>query len=297
MLDQLDADVLQQILYLTDVHTILSVSGVCKTLHAISFTKHLWLLVVQDLSRRGLVGPGTFWETLSRDELVEEVRCTVDSPRTWNRGHECGSSGEFLHGGKYILFSLGGFRGLECWEVLSSRRIWAWRSSTHVVRESKFDFSRGRSNVLVLLLCGAPPAGMQERIILLNVNLATGESSEIFGLDLPAIQLRVPVSLPRVPQISEHVLACILCLSSEWKVLLVDWAAHKFMLIALGPRPQGATPFVLLPGYIILPVPRSYMRAPDTIRIYSLISLQHLWRPFASLVVTTGVCWRSRAIM
>ncbi|KAJ7022548.1 hypothetical protein C8F04DRAFT_1194375 [Mycena alexandri] len=114
--DRLDVDVLLRIFYLSDVYTILSLSRVCKGLYTISCMKHLWILVLQDLSQRGLVSPSdpSSWENSSADELVNEVRCTVVGPRTWDRGvvatiqrqitiplgHQTGGTGEFLHGGR-----------------------------------------------------------------------------------------------------------------------------------------------------------------------------------------------------
>ncbi|KAJ7148317.1 hypothetical protein C8R46DRAFT_1199184 [Mycena filopes] len=247
--DQLDGDVLLHIFYLTDVYTILSLSGVNQLLRAIASTKHLWLLVVQNLARRGLIGPANSWEDLSTEELVDEVRRTVDGPRSWCSGAvatirrriafpldpDSDGRADFLHGGKYILLYIkNGCRGLQCWQVLPSRRLWTWRSSTHYVSQAKLDFSRGEFNPLVVLVC-VPFTGLEEtRIIILDVDLKTGDSSEMFVLDLPTADL----GLPRLPQISGNIFACTFYFTSGWSILLLDWSTQKFVLFALAPRTQ-----------------------------------------------------------
>ncbi|KAJ7148240.1 hypothetical protein C8R46DRAFT_1359332 [Mycena filopes] len=284
--DQLDSDVLLQIFYLTDVYTILSLSRVSHFLRAIASTKHLWLLIVQDLARRGLIGPANSWEDLSTEELVNEVRCTIDGPRSWGSGAvatirrqiafplDPDSGGAvFLHGGKYILFYFeNGPRGLECWQVLPSRRVWTWRSSTHYVNHAKLDFGRGEFNPLVALVC-APFIGTEEtRIIILDVDLKTGDSSEMFVLDLLTADLGL-----QLPQVSGHIFACTFYSPSEWSMLLLNWSSQKFILFALAPRTQANTPSVLTPGHIILTVPVD--TSAPSVHIYSLASLQHLWQP------------------
>ncbi|KAJ7148373.1 hypothetical protein C8R46DRAFT_1359384 [Mycena filopes] len=179
------------------------------------------------------------WESLSKDELVEEMRRASVGPRTWNRAaamiqreitialdHESGHNGEFLHGGKYILFTL----------------------ELHTAQ-----------------------------MVVLDVDLETGNSSEEFSFDTPTIHL----SQPRLGRIETRTdfFACTVYSPSRWSLLLVNWPVRKFILLSRGmPSPSCA----FIPGHVIFTV--SIVTTPENIYVYPLAeSLQHLWRPLDAL--------------
>ncbi|KAJ7141639.1 hypothetical protein C8R46DRAFT_1135446 [Mycena filopes] len=295
--NRLNEDVLVPILYLTDVYTILSLSRVGRHLRTIAYTKQLWVLVVNDLSQRGLIRPGDSWDTFSSEELVEEVRCAVVGPRTWNRGMEAAiqrqitiqhlGSGpqiaEFLHGGRYVLLKdlAPDASELQCWEVLPHRRLWVWYSSTHSVDHAKFNFSHGESNALILLLLDGH-AGADGRIILLDLDLDTGKSSELFCLD----HLAWGIYNPLLTRKGRHVdiFGCTIWLGSDCTLLLVDWCVRKFLLVTLNPGRVGSPSSALITRYLVL---ASYpaVISPCYVRIYCLASVRHIWKPLDGLTL------------
>ncbi|KAJ7184864.1 hypothetical protein C8R46DRAFT_1343853 [Mycena filopes] len=252
--DQLDADVLIHIFHLTDVYTILSLSRVSKYLRGISSTKHLWLLVVRDLARRGLIGPSDSWEDLSTDELVEEPPSGDKSRLLLNAMQEAPRS-----------------------SYMGANMIWTWCSSTHRVRHVKLDFSCGEYNPRAALLCAPFTASDRRRLVILDVDLKTGDSSEMLLFDFP--HLGDGFGLPRSPQISGFIFACDLSLRSGLTMLLLNWSVPKFILLTVAPpRRQATALFALIPGYIVMTVPMSTSNL-ENICIYSLVSLEHIWRP------------------
>lgn len=147
-----------------------------RILHEISSTKQVWLAIVRDLSARRLVdtSPADI-NTLPKDALVDEVRGVVDGPRTWSAKTTTppkllrqiilpldrslnGSNTELLPGGVYVLcyFEDSGTESVECLEVRTARRAWAWSRPGCNVRSATFDFLLGRSLAVVALTVSTP---------------------------------------------------------------------------------------------------------------------------------------------
>ncbi|KAJ7155820.1 hypothetical protein C8R46DRAFT_1116519 [Mycena filopes] len=92
----------------------------------------------------------------------------------------------------------------------------------------------------------------------------------MFLFDLPRI--------PHLPQILGSIFACTLYATSEWNMLLLDWSSRRFIFFPLTPRTQGTALSALIPGHLVLTLPVE-TSAPDSLRIYSLDSLEQIWQP------------------
>ncbi|KAJ7478193.1 hypothetical protein FB451DRAFT_182404 [Mycena latifolia] len=240
-LESLDFDVLSQILALLDVFTIVSVSQVNKTFHVAASAKQLWLSVVRDLSSRRLIDPpaAEILETFSTAELIEEVKRGAVGPRTWSSSSAVlptlsreidisweplqeGSVVIFLQDGRHIMFyTVSG--GVECWEVHSGRRVWAWASPGYIVDYVTFDVCQGGSKAVVSLV---EKRLAHNTIIILEADLRTGESHDL--LHFP-IDTRYP---PR-GQVWGDFFAC--GIGTDWYIspsplLLINWRTAEFVL-------------------------------------------------------------------
>ncbi|KAJ7811301.1 hypothetical protein B0H14DRAFT_2860379 [Mycena olivaceomarginata] len=305
LFNHLDADVLSQIFALTDVYTILSLSQVNKYFHEISSTKHLWVTIVRDLALRHLVDapPDEVLETLSKDALVDEIRRTVYGPSTWSLTSsdpptlsrqttislQCPyRHAELLPGGKHIVFSWAGAMGkaFQCWDVHARRQVWSWERPGQQAREAKFDFRAGESEAVVSLLVSTEIAihrtNYNYEILVLDVNLTTGDSHDLFHLPTDD-------AFPSDMQISGDFLA--FRATVDWLdltsfVVLVNWRTADVIVFHLMSQEPN---FSLLPDHIILEYPGSVHGIPDHLRLYSISSLSNLWRPMNHLDLETYI--------
>ncbi|KAF8192259.1 hypothetical protein K438DRAFT_864652 [Mycena galopus ATCC 62051] len=159
----LNPDVLLPILADTDIYTILSVARVNRLLYEITSLRHLWLLVIRDLSRRRLIdaAPEETLQALSKEELVDEIRRVVTGPRTWSSASSTlptllrqfiipldplppaqDRRAELLPGGTHIILSEcidDVARKIECWDVRTQKRVWAWERTNHNVEHATWE--------------------------------------------------------------------------------------------------------------------------------------------------------------
>ncbi|KAJ6565965.1 hypothetical protein DFH09DRAFT_1157347 [Mycena vulgaris] len=296
LLQHVDADVLLQIFAPLDVFTILSLSRVNKYFHALTATKQLWLSVVRDLTSRCLIDPPSaeVLETFSTAQLVEEVKRVVFGPRTWSPASSApptllrqrtislddraGTS--FLPDGRHILvYKSSGSRGVECWDMLIERRVWVWSSPLWYVQYAAFDFRRGGAEARVVL-SATDTMNEEYRFIILEADLSTGESREL-------LDFSVDGRFHRPAKIAGDCFAC----GSSWNhpissILLVNWRSAKFILFDTS---SGAlnSDFALCPGNLLLSGIASAAdpASADQVRIYSIASFDHLWRPISQIAV------------
>ncbi|KAJ7916914.1 hypothetical protein B0H13DRAFT_2269697 [Mycena leptocephala] len=290
MLDRLVTDLVLYVLALTDVYTILSLSRVNKFFHSMTLAKQLWIPIVRDLVIRGLSDfpADEDLSAFSVETLVEEVKRAVAGPRTWFPGFQSGPAiyreaklgyvtieddgsrfARWLPGGRHILFQngqqIGNIYGtlLQCWEVdrVPCREVWN-TVCVGSLEAAAFDFRTGSKVIASLVLNDGH--GFSS-ILLLEVNLSTGVSSNLF-------QLGPTIVWPWRMRISGDYMA--------WQgtaiIVLMNWLSGEF--IAFESKELRAT-FELFPGHILLAYPTSRASTPCSLHLYSIASLDHLWRP------------------
>ncbi|KAJ7018010.1 hypothetical protein C8F04DRAFT_1243590, partial [Mycena alexandri] len=293
MLDRLVTDLVLSVLALTDVYTILSLSRVNKFFHSITLAKQLWIPIVRDLVMRGLSDfPAD--EDLSihsAEALVEEVKRAVAGPHTWFPqsqsgptiyrevkleyavpGRDGSSSARWLPGGRHILFQdsvrVGNIEmtWLRCWEIDAAQRREVWDiTCVGTLQAAAFDFRTGSKLIVSLVLNDG--RGFSS-ILLLEVNLSTGVSSHLF-------QLGPTIAWPWRMRISDDYMAWQGA-AGDSIIVLINWLSGEF--IAFESTEKRAT-FELFPGHILLAYPTSRTSTPCSLHLYSIASLDHLWRP------------------
>ncbi|KAJ7199449.1 hypothetical protein GGX14DRAFT_401394 [Mycena pura] len=293
MLDRLFTDLVLYVLALTDVYTILSLSRVNKFFHSITLAKHLWIPIVRDLVMRGLSDfpPDEDLRVYSAEALVEEVKRAVAGPHTWSPQFESGPtiyrevkleyavpggdglrSTQWLPGGRHVLFEysvlVGNIRTtwLRCWEIIAAqcREVWDI-TCVGILVAAAFDFRTGSKLIVSLVLNDAHGFSF---ILLLEVDLSTGVSSSLF-------QLGPTIVWPWRVRISDDYMAWQGA-SGDSIIVLINWLSGEF--IAFESTERRAS-FELFPGHILLAYPTSRASTPCSVHLYSIASLDHLWRP------------------
>ncbi|KAJ7676181.1 hypothetical protein B0H17DRAFT_127534 [Mycena rosella] len=215
------------------------------------------------------------------------VRCLCSAP-SLSRKAECSVDRQgrygchFLEDGRHITFyndwtgpSQG---GVECFDIHTGRRVWTWTKLGPHIERATFHFRPKRSEAVVSLVHGLDG---HNDIIILEADFRTGESREL---------LHLPIDIAFPPRV--RVCGDFFGLEmDDWgdggPFLLVNWRTAQFILFNSSHQASG---FAWIPGHIILacPGPKSKSLTTNNLRIYSLASLDHLWRPVSEF--TPGNC-------
>ncbi|KAJ7029710.1 hypothetical protein C8F04DRAFT_1398250 [Mycena alexandri] len=306
LLDQLDIDVLSHIFILTDVYTIMSLSKVNKSFHAIARAKHLWVSVVRDLYARRLIDLGVHevLEECSTQMLIDKVRRVVLGPYTWSPSSPIAPTicrqmtllldsprmrFELVPGGKYLvlfvskgsaMFGFGGDVDVECLEVASGRRVWSWGRPGHRVSHTEFDFSGCGSEAVACVTFSDNEEPFRNQILFLSINVETGDTDQLLGLpELPFVIGR--------PQISGNFFVCAVSAgtnSSEECIVLVNWRTAHFIILNM-----KSAQFRLLHGHLIT-IQRSSestLCLTNYLRVYSISTLHPFWHPVYEFDIDT----------
>ncbi|KAJ6537213.1 hypothetical protein DFH09DRAFT_1369183 [Mycena vulgaris] len=298
-LNHLDSDVLLQIFALVDVFTVVSLSRVSKSFGKIASSKQLWLAILRNLSSRWLMDPPPpeVLQTFSTTQLIEEVKRVITGPRTWSSVSSAPptvsrqiivtfdhlqNQGDvkFLPDGRHFLMNKPSSplsRGVECWDVHCGRCVWGWTipDPSYVLRHATFDFRRGGTEAVVCLIVDS--SDDYDRMIILKADLTTGESRDLVHHAIAGL-------VPDHPVVN---ISGDFCSYEIWRwivprkyFLLVNWRTTEFILFDSSSRELSSAMF---PGHIVLGFPKSQTNPSieDHVRIHSIASLKHLWRPLS----------------
>ncbi|KAJ6557012.1 hypothetical protein DFH09DRAFT_1317587 [Mycena vulgaris] len=144
LVHDLNEDVLLVILSVCDAHTVLTLPTVNKNIRAMAMMEPVRLALVAELTARLLMDPlpDTMLATCSSRDLIAEVRRLVCGPKSWEEGSVATVSRTgflqlpgriflqpegLLPGGFYL--AVHGESCVECWHLLSGRRVWIHQDS------------------------------------------------------------------------------------------------------------------------------------------------------------------------
>ncbi|KAJ7364253.1 hypothetical protein DFH08DRAFT_798633 [Mycena albidolilacea] len=260
-----------------------------KILRRVAFVKQLWLSLVRDLTFRGLVELAPVedeeLESHSTTELVQFVmravaysrlphllgsftrvqshrrlafRSGVDWRSIWNA--------TLLPGARYAVVRIP--TGLHIYEVSSGRRIWT--RAFDMFSNYSIDKTRGGAMTRFLLQTE------EGNICIEEVDLATGESWEVFAFDLQGANGLYNT------RIVDDFFVCTLRPSNGegTSLLLVNWPAATWMFLDLGFVPSSTwTEPEIIPGYIVLAYPDSTPPHQLLLAVTDLRSLSPHFQP------------------
>ncbi|KAJ7660119.1 hypothetical protein DFH06DRAFT_1193816 [Mycena polygramma] len=288
MLLNVDEDVLLYIFALTDLFTVLSLSRVNKSFHAIVSSKQLWISILRDLYFRRLIDPvaGQAVETLSKDAIIDEIKRAVVGPRTWSpdslipptihrqiivplddtkerRGFE------LLPGGKHMLFyvykenSINLDKYVECREVSTGRLVWEWERPDCTVTFAGFNvLDSGKEAVAYVMVLDSSGA---DHTLVLKVNMDTGEARE---------RLKLPRGSSARPQICGDLFFSRHSTGRATYGLLMNWRTREFIIVDC----EEWENLTIVPGHV-LATKKLSRSAPHHLYIFSLANLVSSWRP------------------
>ncbi|KAJ6449195.1 hypothetical protein C8R45DRAFT_947534 [Mycena sanguinolenta] len=176
LFSDLAPDVIFSIFACCDISSVVST---CRYLHALAFDKSVWLGLLHNLQRRGILDQNCTpsLETLSTNEMVGVVRRLLTGPQTWspqNLDSDCapevtktitlhpigeGNIAKLLPSGRYILFHNCGSM-LECWNVTDDKMVWRYTTAIEHAQlrgDCQHGYSKGTQNCL--LTARAPDSG------------------------------------------------------------------------------------------------------------------------------------------
>ncbi|KAJ7176359.1 hypothetical protein C8R43DRAFT_557731 [Mycena crocata] len=305
-LDSLHIDVLLYIFSLTDVSTILSLSRVNRALYSIAYTKSLWLSVVKELAARGLIDvpPDEILREFSTHALIGEIRRVVVGPHTFSKtsrdpptlarkinvpvraDRPTFDRAELLPGGKYLIISpeVSALASrIECWEVSSRRRVWAWPGrSGYFISSRELDFCGNRG--LCCLTVRAIDTFDSVHTLILKIDLETWESYEIFQFPVHAFHWRI----------SGDFVACQTLQNGAMNVVLFNWRSEDFVQLRR-PTPDPLKIHALCSEHIAI------LEGGNGRQLYlcPFSAFANLWRPLsefepneASITTTTVLSHR-----
>jgi hypothetical protein len=127
-----------------------NVHQTCRRLHALAFSKHVWVELLEYLNTRLFLPPGQCLRELSAAELIALAKRIAQGPQTWSPSHpsqpvltrqhvlhpqirlragvfQWEREAKLLPGGRHVLLNNRGV--LECWDVAEDRLTWKYETS------------------------------------------------------------------------------------------------------------------------------------------------------------------------
>ncbi|KAJ7240522.1 hypothetical protein C8J57DRAFT_1727076 [Mycena rebaudengoi] len=289
-------DILHLILQFCDVYTVVSTTQVNKRFRAIALAKHLWIYLIEDLVARRLfdLPHDRSLQDHTTAELIEEVKKLVIGPRTWSRRrsrtpptvlrhndikipspHSDLLIGlELLPGGKYLA-AIHDTR-IELWHVTTRAVIWCLQ-----VRQLLYTFELLEYADTALFAFGIFES--PETVKVLSIDLNSGESTEVFAIDLPDGTL-----LADGPMLCDGFLLCRLfdvAPRLDPIFLLVHWHENQAVVLRDLPpirRYRWVTIMILFPGHIVFTHSDPLHNNHIHVTVCALISFSGMWQPATS---------------
>ncbi|KAJ7199356.1 hypothetical protein GGX14DRAFT_467872 [Mycena pura] len=255
------------ILACCDICSVVTIAQTCRYMHALAFSKSVWLVLVKDLQRRSMMEADISVSDLSMQELIDLVKRILSGPETWSFGLACQVSRrvvlhpEFLDGaltgaseakllsdGRHVLFK--NRDKLECWDVVRDTLVWRHRSAIanySVIRFAVQTQSAKSGDNFILLICGESREdhGPNNHMEIVALDPQLGTHVVLATAEAPAFMALYP-SDP--PVICNTVVAVALDYRNEY--FLYDWHSQRGFLLLV---PRGSTCLIsLIPGHIIL---------------------------------------------
>ncbi|KAF7326175.1 hypothetical protein MKEN_00469600 [Mycena kentingensis (nom. inval.)] len=293
----LPLDIIREVLVRCDIHAVLMVSRVSKGLRRLTRGKQLWLGLLADLDRRGILDllPDEDLRTFSTYQLIRKVRSIVDGPRSWapNARTPMRVKGEvhipieiptaqsalpvrLLAGGRFMGFQTERSGAYELWDLFAAKMVW------------KSPEPEGDAPLIVNMVgdCGSativlasPAATGTSHVTVLRYAANTGEFTTLFDENLPVLVDRGYTHIPT----SRHCVFCIQ-IAREFQVAIVDYVHGTWALLH---RPRTRLQTLALVdgyphenGYLVLATACDRFLHPDdllTLEVHRLSNLE--WVP------------------
>ncbi|KAJ7144530.1 hypothetical protein C8R44DRAFT_846281 [Mycena epipterygia] len=280
---QVGEDILLRILLESDIHTTICVSQVNRFLHDITSAKQLWISHVKNLIQTSLIElpPALTLDELSAVRLIDLVKRLVTGPTTWSQGSPTVSSevviqrlanhilpfhgycsAKLVSGGRHIIMIHE--PTLEIWDVAAQRLIWTRQTYRPI-----FTVEPGPVNIIFVGI--KRDLGNGTCLEIHEIEPKTGKSTEKFRFTFRGHTVFCN------PTIRDNLVMLPLRANGTEPVLLVDWRARTYVLLADAGTSVVMPSFGLLPGHIIAMMMMSESRAQ--VLVYDLSVLESLWRP------------------
>ncbi|KAF7351365.1 F-box domain-containing protein [Mycena sanguinolenta] len=206
---ELPEDVLRSIFSFCDIYAVVAMSGTNNHFRRLSTDKSVWVVLVNNLRRRGFVDRLSLSDiqSCSQEDLVGLVKGLLSGPASWTTNPESQSlvaaptrytihpsitptgNSTLLPGGEYILCYSFNTRTLECWSVRCDKLVWAYvkknlDSSVMGYDAEVIDWGAG-AHIIVCERDGSVSPSL-DQVEIVKLDFATGTSTPLFVCKCPA---------------------------------------------------------------------------------------------------------------
>ncbi|KAJ7777696.1 hypothetical protein DFH07DRAFT_797561 [Mycena maculata] len=288
----LEQDVVLYILGFCDIYTVLSVSRVNRHLHIAASVKQLWISLVNDLRRCGLmeVPPSYTPSQYTTTKLQEQVKRLLTGPETWllpppsppalaceiviptqanmTKYRQDGRvQVQLINGGRYVIIMtrpVDNPATIEVWDVAGTRCIWT--RTENIERFSVDPAING--NQLVLALVFRDISDFSSRLEVVQIDPSSGMFRVFAAIPLPRYSFVPDISLA-----GDLVVVSVVEPGWQLEILVIDWRAQRYVLLnELG----GTRPVVrIIPGHLVV-ITRD--TGPTHLLVYATVAFSSDWR-------------------
>ncbi|KAJ7223100.1 hypothetical protein GGX14DRAFT_426842 [Mycena pura] len=177
-------------------HVAAVVASTCRYFHLLALEKSVWIRLVRDLQRRGILDTACCPD-ITALSVMQLIKLAVLGPETWSRGHVPEVSkqvalqptagfdktrvgvAELLPSGRYVLLLKS--MVLECWDVAEERALWTRSFAEGVELMSSLRFAAeemngGTSVIIMVCVCAHTDddAEPQNYIEIIDLDLRKG---------------------------------------------------------------------------------------------------------------------------
>ncbi|KAJ6556133.1 hypothetical protein B0H19DRAFT_1262234 [Mycena capillaripes] len=278
----LDEDVLAGILAYCDVYAVVSFSRVVnKFFRAAALSIGLWQSLLRDLSAFHHIPDLHHIGEYTTAQLVAQVKRLICGPATWadqstlpptvssSKTFPVGGDARLLPGARYFAV----FRGsdIQCWDVTTGSCVWVHFLSNCSAGTSWAVDMHNDGHTAVFLFILILLYKKQQELSIVQVDLATGTSEEVFRLELHSC---IRLCRSDICTLSGNLLGIsVYGLQGRMKtrVLVIDWRKGAFVIFESSPKTQVA----FVPRHLIFANPM----APNDVLfvVYTLGSISSRW--------------------
>ncbi|KAJ7195063.1 hypothetical protein GGX14DRAFT_677429 [Mycena pura] len=268
-------DVLLSILTYLDVASVVQCQRVSRHFQALARSKQIWMFLVRDLDRRGLIDlpPPDVLSTYSAMQLVAEVKRIVVGPTTWLSHSDrqptvrrqlhiplgnYSLSPMLLPGGRHLLVE----RGLACelWDIAKSRRIWMRNGVSH--GQVAVEYTCGKEELTFAI-------AMPMTIEIVRLNLHSNMQHVVASYKLPSRFLQVSNTVIKGDFIA-------LAIDYQW-ILLLNWKETKVAILGLWGNFANHS-LHLISGHLVALT----STASAEVFLYPIAAFESHWHPMTS---------------
>ncbi|KAJ7505094.1 hypothetical protein B0H11DRAFT_2343536 [Mycena galericulata] len=256
--------------------------------------KKLWISLIRDLERRGLIDLPPELQAYNTSDLIDEVKRVVVGPKTWSPAW----SGETKHPRQTViplaevltrdahveLLPAGRYfaghqkRRLEFYDTIAGRRVYVLNCA-QFERFWHWGFEMMDGDDLHGVMSSFGTEDGTRAIEVFGLNLLSGHLDNLLRSQLPA---NLGVLTP--PTIVGNFFVVSLEIQTQGLIMLVNWRTEEYVFLNCPPL-YPIHMSALVPGHLVITHRDPKRSNQQYVLVYALSSFGPFWRPIAEMSV------------